>query len=774
MGLLPWALLAFLLGLWTRPLGVPWGAGLLCGVVGLAVWLRRESAVVGVLLVVAALALGSLRAPEEPPARTRAPTVQARRLRAEVTGGCSTVDESTHCRVSVSGLGEALLRAPAGRCEASTGDALELIATVREEVPLRNPPLRPAPGPERVLLDTAGCDVSTPASAWRAAPWRVAEALRRALSRGLRRSLDDTSARRAEALLLGATRGLPWEVRRAFRETGLSHLLAVSGAHVALLASLAAWLTRRALLRVPSWTERGWSARAPAVLAVLVAGLFVLVTGAQPASQRALLTGALGAALGLLGRRPEPLKALAGVALAMVLVTPSLAEDLGWQLSVLATWALVTGERRRSGEPSPLRRAWAYLVAAVVASVRVALALVPLVLWTSGRTPATACLVNVLAAPLGEVLALPATLALAVLGNVLPTPIALVLGVPVKHCLAALYAMPELAGALPGSTVALPTPTPGECLVATVALALALAARPRARVVLVVAGALVVAALECDHRALARPRGVLRVTALDVGQGDAILVDLPDGEAMLVDAGGPVFGARLDPGERAVVPTLALRRRERLAVVVLSHPHPDHAGGLGAVLSSVAVGELWDTGQGASLGAPRSWAAVLALARERAVPVRGPSSLCGPPRPFHGATIEVLAPCPEAPRGLGANDASFVLRLVHGRASVLLPGDLEGPGERTLLGRLGPVTALKVPHHGSRTSSSEAFLARLQPRVALVSAGHPSPFGHPHPEVVLRYARRGIALRRTDLEGAVSVTLHPDGTFEHGQARSGR
>jgi competence protein ComEC len=455
-------------------------------------------------------------------------------------------------------------------------------------------------------------------------------------------------------------------------------------------------------------------------------------------------------------------------------VRPALAWDLGWQLSVLATWALVTAERPSRPDPSLVRRALRWVSEALVASVRVAVGLVPLVVWTTGRTPVTACVVNVLAAPLGEVFALPATLALAAVGNLLPLEVVQLLGVPVRWILAALYAIPSLAERLPGASVALPTPTPAQCLVATLALALALAAKPRAKVFLVLSAALVVGVLERDHRGFVRPRGVLRVTALDVGQGDAILVDLPDGEALLVDAGGPVFGARLDPGERAVVPSLALRRRGRLAVVALSHPHPDHAGGLPAVFAQATVGAFWDTNHGARLRAPRGWHRALAEARARGVPVLGPEALCGPPRPFHGATLEVLAPCPAVSPGLGANDGSFVLRLAYGRASVLLPGDLESRGEAQVLQRLSPCTALKAPHHGSRTSSSEALLERVRPRVVLVSAGHPSPFGHPHPEVLARYARRGIAVRRTDLEGAVSVTLHPDGTFEHGQARAGR
>ena len=129
-------------------------------------------------------------------------------------------------------------------------------------------------------------------------------------------------------------------------------------------------------------------------------------------------------------------------------------------------------------------------------------------------------------------------------------------------------------------------------------------------------------------------------------------------------------------------------------------------------------------------------------------------------------TVTVLAPCPTMDPAVAPNDASLVLRLDFGRASALLPGDLEAAGERGLLARLSPVTVLKVGHHGSRTSSTEAFLDALRPRVALVSSGHPSPFNHPHPAVVERFARRGIPLRRTDRAGQVAVSLRADGSFE--------
>ena len=368
------------------------------------------------------------------------------------------------------------------------------------------------------------------------------------------------------------------------------------------------------------------------------------------------------------------------------------------------------------------------------------------------------------ALPVGEALLLPAVLTTAAVGAVIPTGMLPLLR-PVAWLLDTLFALPEAVARWPLASVALPMPTATEWVLMTMTVVAACGRRGRDAVRVLCVGALVVAAAELAHRYELHPRGVLRVTALDVGQGDAIVVELPDGEAMLIDAGGAITGGA-DPGARVVVPWLALRRRTHLAAVVLSHPHPDHAGGLPAVLRALDVDELWDTGQGTALGYTGVYADTLRAARARRVPVRTTATLCGGPWRFHGATMEVLAPCPSVRDGTTANNGSFVLRISYSRARVLLPGDLERDGEAALLPLVGRTDVLKVGHHGSRTSTTAAWLDALRPRVALVSCGHPSPFGHPHPEVIQRLRERAVRVLRTDLSGAVSVTLHADGRVE--------
>ena len=262
----------------------------------------------------------------------------------------------------------------------------------------------------------------------------------------------------------------------------------------------------------------------------------------------------------------------------------------------------------------------------------------------------------------------------------------------------------------------------------------------------------------------------MELTFLDVGQGDSTFVRFPDGGTMLVDAGGSHLGG-WDVGAARVVPFLQGQGHRRLDLVVASHPHPDHVAGLVAVLEQVEVGELWVCWH----DEPNSWLQrLLAVARRRGVPVRVPRLLrrgdvtvrpLWPPRARDGtagATDRCADPAHEA------NDNSIVLRLEYGRAAAVLAGDIEELAERALLQERGILAGarsqvLKVPHHGSSTSSTTGFVAAVAPRLVVISCGAGNSFGFPHPTVLRRYRRMGADVARTDVLGAVSVELWSDG-----------
>jgi competence protein ComEC len=262
----------------------------------------------------------------------------------------------------------------------------------------------------------------------------------------------------------------------------------------------------------------------------------------------------------------------------------------------------------------------------------------------------------------------------------------------------------------------------------------------------------------------------LEITALDVGQGDSILAVNPEGSTMLIDAGGPVgahgvseITSSFDVGEQVVAPYLWSRRLRRLDILVLTHAHTDHMGGMSAILNDLRPRELWVGIDPDS----RLYRALLAEAARLQIRVRHLHA--GDHQPWGSVQLSVLAPSlsyrnPNAPK----NDDSVVLHLQFGKSSVLLEGDAERPSEDAMLaaGLITPVTLLKVGHHGSKTSSNPEFLAAAQPQQAVISVGRHNTFGHPRAEVIQRFAEAHTHLFRTDEFGLTTFLLTADGRVQ--------
>jgi competence protein ComEC len=307
--------------------------------------------------------------------------------------------------------------------------------------------------------------------------------------------------------------------------------------------------------------------------------------------------------------------------------------------------------------------------------------------------------------------------------------------------LLALRAAVALAAAVPGGVLHAPAPHWSAVAAYALGLGLALAAwrcheasPGRAHRLAIGAALLLALAVGIAAEPLVRlADGRLRVTVLDVGQGDAIVVEGPDGSALLVDA-GPGGPMRLDTGERVVAPFLWNRGILRLAAAVTTHDDADHAGGMPAVRRRFDVMTTPGPGSTLWLGPAR----VLVLSQRRQG--EGPPGRVG----FRGAVKR-------------QNADALVLRVDHGLASFLLAADLTSLGERALLEADAPLgaTILKVAHHGSRHSSTAEFLARVSPRLAVISVGPRNPFGHPALETLGRLAAVGARVYRTDHDGAV-------------------
>ena len=566
-------------------------------------------------------------------------------------------------------------------------------------------------------------------------------------------SYPPDAAPMARALVLGES-DLPEQDAEAFRLSGLSHLLAVSGTHIVLAVFGLVRLIGALLVRVEWLASRCDVGRVAAGIGVPLAWAYAEFAGAGGSVRRAALMATVVLCARAMARLPDGVRAFGLSLLAGSLIDPLAAFDVSFGLSAGATAGLLIGSRPLAQRLQRLPRPLCWAAAPVSATVSSSAFCLPWLTLLGPRFSLVGVAANVLAVPVGEMVSLPACLAHLLLA---PFPTAergvALLG---SGSLLLVRAVARHAAAM--EFLAFDTPRPTDWQLAACVLTVAASVLlPKRRPSLIAAGAVALLLLESLTVAAAQPKGRLRITVLDVGQGDSIVVDFPDGRGMLIDGGG-VVGSPVDPGLRVVSPVLRARRRNVLSLAVLTHPHPDHVIGLASTVPQVSVGELWDTGQGEREGAGPTYAGLLSGVRGRGIPVRRPSELCGKVFPFGEARMRVLGPCPDIVPGRGGNDNSFVLHLRLGARSALLVGDAEREQESDLL-RLGPAMLradlLKVGHHGSKTSTSTAFLDAVAPRDAVITSGVRNRYGHPTPETLEVLRQRRVRVFRSDRHGAV-------------------
>ncbi len=633
-----------------------------------------------------------------------------------------------------------------------TGDAL------RADTTLRRPRNFATPGSFDLVGHLARHDVRVTASLWdarrlvrlprrtrgpamRLRRWR--ERLGRAIARAVPTPRDAVLA----ALVLGDDARIAEPLRRAFTRAGVVHVLSVSGLHIALVAMAASGVARWLLARSERLLLACDVRRLAAVVSLGPVTAYALLAGLEVATLRALLMAGVGVAAVLLGRRVDVLRMLALAAVAVMLAEPDAAHEIGFQLSFASVLALVLGTRRwPAGEGRGAR-----LRAAATVSASALVGTAPLCALHFQQLSMMALLANPLVVPLlGSLVVIPGLLGALVepaSGGAARLLFGLA-GQAMRPGLALIetLARPRLA--------ALEVPAPSAIEVVLLYGVLAVGVLPASRVRRVLA-ILAAAALLADVGWWVHARwmpGVLRVTFLDVGQGDAAVAELPDGRVLVVDAGG-FPGSDFDTGATIVAPYLATRKIAHVDALVMTHAHPDHFAGLPSLVRRYRPSEFWWTGR---IGRGTAWTELEHALVGTQIPQR---ILVAGMRPGAWAdTVEVLHPPAGWPPS-DLNDSSLTLRLTHGAVRMLLTGDVEAAAEARILEDPERVAAevVKVPHHGSRTSSTPRFVAAVAPRVAVISVGDGNRYGLPSPDVEARYRSGGTCVLRTDRCGAVTV-----------------
>lgn len=568
--------------------------------------------------------------------------------------------------------------------------------------------------------------------------------LRRAVRAFLVARLEAPVDGLALALVLGDRSRLDPGLRERFGRSGTSHLLAISGLHVGIVALAVGRAARGAASRIRPLRIRIPPHLVGLACGVAAAAVYGSLTGWSVSTRRAGTMAAVLATALALRRRVHPLQLCATAWCALLMGDPSALWEVGTALSFGSVVALVRLTPRRAAHP---------LIALTIASAAVAVGTAPITWSCFGQVSLGSVPCNLVAIPVFGMALVPLLLAAAGLGLVSPLAGGVVLAVADTVARAGIEVI-AIGGEL--SPVLEAAPPAGLAAIAIAAMALALAL-PRLGLRWLAAGFAAALTLLPVHPS-APPGGHMTLTALDVGHGDALLVSLPDGRHLLVDA-GERYGS-FDAGELLVVPALRRLGVRRLAAVAVTHLHTDHHGGVPAVLRAIPTDELW-----LPVWIPPDHAAAGVMVEALRHGVRPRVVSDGDALRLGSVALETLHPrkdhpCAGATRHCPANDQSLVLRLTHGRVSFLLTGDAEAGLERRLLRHGGHLRSqvLKVPHHGSATSSSAPFVGAVRPLVAIASLDPRHRHRLPRASVASRYHRLGSRLLATGRHGTIQAT----------------
>ena len=597
------------------------------------------------------------------------------------------------------------------------------------------------------------------------------EGWRDEIRRFLEQGTSHPSSSILKALVLGEQGDIPEEVKQHFVVAGVAHLLAISGDHLGIVAllsfSLFLWVLKRSEWLLLTASVRKWAA----ALTIPCILLFTFIAGGGISVIRATLMVVVFFLSILFDRERNLLHTLALAAFLILVVSPPSLFDVSFQLSFLAVLSILYLVPRllalfRRHEMIPPSRTswgqtvWKYLRLSLLVTAVATLGTAPLVVYHFNRISPIGLITNLFIVPYVGFLIVPTAL-LASLFSFLVHPVASALVGMSGWLTGVLLQAVKLFASIPLASLFISTPTALEIVLFYLLLFLVVHLPGRKKLQALFLALSTIFILDLAYWNLKDWfRKDLVLTFVDVGHGDSILVEFPRGKRMLIDGGG-LRDERFDIGKNVIAPFLWGRKIGKIDYLVLTHPDPDHAQGLNFIAATFPIGQFW--ANGSEIG-PEPF-----LRLKKTLEKKNVQELllneASPPQMINGVRISVFNPPPwkwvseQATEEMVHNNQSLVLKVQFKNISLLLAGDVEEEAEHRILRAGHPVKAdlLKVPHHGSASSSTAVFLNRVRPAYAIVSASERSAGKLPNPEVLDRYRALGTRIFRTDRHGAITV-----------------
>ena len=573
-----------------------------------------------------------------------------------------------------------------------------------------------------------------------------------------------------KALLIGNRSEVPQKIRDVFNRIGTAHLLAISGLHIGMVATLAFLGFRFVLARSQRVLLAAWPTKGAALLSLFPVLFYGFLAGMSPATQRSVIMVMVFLMALVFEKEQDSINTLTLAALVILIISPTALFEISFQLSFTAVFAILYMlkhfpfvNRLRGGPYRVYKRMGLFLFV----SASAILGTLPVTLYYFNQVSLIGILTNCFMVPLIGFLVVPAGL-LAVLFLPAAATVSLLIMKGAAAILEVCLGLAILFSKWPYASIRTVTPTMIEVgLYYALAWALLNWRRTRRARPLLIGLALVVLADVGYWAGKRYGRRELRMTVIDVGQGSSTLMELPGGPCILTDGGG-FCGSRFDMGARVVGPFLWKRKIATVEILVLSHPDSDHLNGLLFIARHFNVQEVWMNREHTDTESYRDF---LEIISEKDISIVGPRDLTRP-RMINGVRFQTLYPPVDflerkaMEEWRTRNNNSLVLKASFRNISFLLPGDIEAEAEKELVSldcTILKSNVLLVPHHGSRTSSTPEFLKCVAPDIAVISSGWKNIFGFPHQKTLKRYQARGCHVFRVDHQGAITITT--DGTY---------